>query len=186
MKKRDIVIQVIFILAIVGIALFEGWTIMHPAPVSGYMTVKNFVTSFYTVSQDDYDYYKESLKGVPSTEIPLTNTAYIAITDKFKPYFSNQSFISFTSSRLSYKRVLTAYKGNVLIKVKSITIKENFNNADTQAKTKEYHYEIQLNETNIKTNKVTVVSHASTLTVVNEKNDNSWKILNSDPNRLEH
>ena len=182
MKKRDIVIQVIFILAIVGIALFEGRTIMHPAPSTGYMTVKNFVTSFYTVSQDDIKYYKESLKGAPSTEIPLTNTAYIKMTDKFKPFFSDLSFISFTNSRLSYKRVLTAYKNNVLIKVKSITIKENFANADTKAKTKEYHYVILLNETNIETQKVTVVRHESSLTVVNEHK--SWLLLNSDPTRL--
>jgi len=175
MKKRDIAIQVIFILAVIGIALFNGRTILHPAPSTGYMTVKNFVTAYYTVSQEDYDYYTASLKGVPSTEIPLTDTTYIAITDKFKPYLSNLSFASFTSSRLSYKRVLTAYKSNVLVKVKSIAIKENFNNADTQAKTKEYYYQLQLNETDIKTKKVTVVSHASTLTVVNE--DNTWKIL---------
>src|SRR5665647_3109069 len=105
-KKRDIAIQVIFILAVIGIALFNGRTILHPAPSTGYMTVKNFVTAYYTVSQEDYDYYTASLKGVPSTEIPLTDTTYIAITDKFKPYLSNLSFASFTSSRLSYKRVL--------------------------------------------------------------------------------
>jgi len=174
MKKRNIAIQVIFILAIIGIALFGGRTILHPTPSTGYMTVKNFVTAYYTVSQEDYDYYMESLKGVP-----LTDTTYIAITNKFKPYLSNLSFVSFTSSRLSYKRVLTSYKNNVTVKVKSITIKENFNNADTQAKTKEYYYELQLNETNIKTKEITVVNHASTLTVVNE--NNTWKILNSNP-----
>jgi len=174
MKKRDIAIQVIAILAIIGIALFGGRTLQHPTPSTGYMTIKNFVTAYYTVSQEDCDYYAASLKGVP-----LTDTTYIAITDKFKPYLSNLSFASFTSSRLSYKRVLTAYKSNVLVKVKSITIKENFKKANTKAKTKEYHYELQLNETDIKTKKITVVSHASTLTVVNE--DKIWKILNSNP-----
>jgi len=180
MKKRDIAIQVIFILAIIGIALFKGRTILHPAPSTGFMTVKNFVTTYYTVSQEDIDYYAASLKGLP--EIPLTDTTYIATTDKFKPYLSNLSFVSFTDSRLSYKRVLTAYKNNVLVKFKSITIKENFNNADTQAKTKEYYYELQLNETNIKTKKVTVVNHVSTLTVINE--DNTWKILAPNPTSL--
>jgi len=182
MKKRDIALQVIFFLAIIGFALFQGRTILHPTPSTGYMTVKNFVTAYYTVSQDDYNYYAASLKGAPSAEIPLTNAAYIAITDKFKPYFSNLSFTLFTSSRLSYKRVLAAYKSNVLVKVKSITIKEDFNNADTQAKTKVYYYELQLNETDIKTKKITVVSQTSKLTVINE--DNTWKILISNPTSL--
>jgi len=182
MRKRDIAIQVIFILAIIGIALFKGWTIKHPAPSTGFMTVKNFATTYYTVSQEDYDYYTASLKGGQSTEIPLTDTTYVAITNKFKPYLSKELFASFTSSRLSYKRVLTAYKSNVLVKVKSITIKENFNNADTQAKTKEYYYEIQLNETDVRTKEITVVSHASTLTVVNE--DNTWRILAPMPTSL--
>lgn len=182
MKKRNIAIQVTFILAIIGIALWGGRAIMHPAPSTGFMTVKNFVTAYYTVSQGDYNYYKSTLKdGVP-TDKQLTDSSYIKTVSPFEPYLSDLSYIAFTSSRLSYKRVLTAYKNNVIIKVKNVAINENFKNANTKAKTKEYHYVLLLNEKDRKTGITKVVSRSAVLTVIFEKN--TWRILNLKPTSL--
>lgn len=139
----------------------------------GERTIRDFVTAFYTVNQDDFDFYQRMMNGAKESELEDFNKSYETNTKKFEQYLSVKSYKDFYPRRLSYLRAYDAYKNNALREI--IDLKISKINDDKKAKTIAYHYEVQLKEINRDTKKEKIINKTGPLTVIRE--NGHWKII---------
>lgn len=135
--------------------------------------IKNFLTAYYTVNQNDYDYYQKMINGVKEFELKDFNKIYEENSKKYKQYLSDKSYNAFYAQRLSYLRIAKAYNNNVFTKIKNMKISKE--NEDKTEKTIGYHYEIELNQINKHTKEIEIEKVTGNLTVINK--NGYWKIV---------
>ena len=139
-------------------------------------TIRNFVTTYYSVNQSDFDFYhKATFTGFTDAEMADLDNIYETNTKKFKPYLSAKSYKAFVGNRLCVGRIMKAYKNNVFVEIKDLKISKI--NEDKKAKTIGYHYELQLNKINKDTKKAEIVKVTGSLTVINQ--NGHWEIVDS-------
>jgi hypothetical protein len=136
-------------------------------------TVQDVLTALYTVTQDDIEYYQKMVNGAKPEELKNWNDLYENTTAKFKTYLSDNSYQTFYAERLSYLRIKNAYENNYYTKIKSMKIDKI--KEDKQNKTITYHYDIEISQINLETNKKDIVNKTNTLTVTEQ--NGTWKIL---------
>jgi len=166
MKRVIIFISLVLLLSII-------FTACSKDTANGKSTVKNVITAYYSVNQSDYDYYKEMIKGATESELANFDKNYETNSKKFEQYLSDKSYKSFYNSRVSYLRIDKAYKNNVFVEIKSLTITKE--REDKKEKTIGYDYKLELKQTNKDTKKVEVIKKNGTMTVINE--NGKWKVV---------
>jgi len=140
----------------------------------GENVIRNFVTTYYSVNQNDLDFYKKAtITGFNDSELADLNNIYETNNKKFKQYLSDKSYKYFVATRLCTGRIMKAYKNNIFIEIKNLKISKI--NEDKKANTIGYHYEVQLNQINKDTKKTEIVKVTGSLTVINQ--NGNWKIV---------
>ncbi len=129
-------------------------------------TVENFLTTLYTVTQDDFEYYQKMIIGAKPDEVKIYDEVYETATAKFKKFLSDKSYEKFYVDRLSYLRIKSAFENNYYTEIKSIKIEKT--KEDKQNKTITYHYEIEISQIDLETSKEEIVKKSNTLTVIEE------------------
>jgi len=166
MKKLIVLISLVFLLSII-------FTACNKDSANGERTVRNVLTAYYSVNQSDYDYYKKMTKGATDSEFADFNKSYETNSKKFEQYLSDKSYNDFYNSRVSYLRIEKAYKNNVFVEIKNLTITKE--REDKKEKTIGYDYKLQLKQTNKDTKKTNIVTKNGTMTVINK--DGHWKVV---------
>ena len=147
--------------------------LVYSEDLYGERTIRDFVTAFYTVNQDDFDFYKKVQTGYPEFEQKDFDERYEANSKSFMKYLTDKAYNNFLGSRSGNLRVSEAYITNSLREI--IDIKIRLINDDKKFKTIAYHYEAQIKEINRDTKKEKIINKTGPLTVIRE--NGHWKII---------
>lgn len=172
-KRKSLLLSLITVVLLLGVTGYMVFGRSGKNLDESQKTVENFLTNLYTITQDDHDYYKKMIKGAKPDELKAFDELYDNTTGKFKTYLSDKSYEKFYAERLSYLRIKSAYENNYYTKIKNMKIDKI--KEDKQNKTITYHYNIEISQINLETNKEDIVNKTNTLTVTEQ--NGTWKIL---------
>jgi len=133
--------------------------------------ITEYVTTFYTITNDDLELYKKIVRG--STDVNALISDSNKANEKFKSLMTDKAYEAIIADRIAYMRCKEASEGKYTVSVSKVKLEKD--SQDQQTKT--YYYDIELTQTPISGDKVKNIKNKKQITVA--KVNDTWKVSNS-------
>ncbi len=136
--------------------------------------VKKYLNLYYNVDKADIELYEKMMSGMTEENENEVMDEFYKSSEKFKAILTDKDYVAFINNRLTNGRIREAYNNKCYVTVKDIKLEKY--TEDKKENMIGYSYDIELNETSISSNKVTVNKRRNTIHVYKVKN--TWKVAN--------